>query len=358
MAKLQYKLGTTSVILRVKIQDSTSTTGAGKTGLTFSSAGLIVSTIADNEATATAYTAAGSTTETITTLGTFAAPTATKCRFKEIDATNHPGLYEIQIADARWATASARSIIISVQVTGGVPIDAEVQLSATDPNDGVRAGLTSLPNAAFGTTNGFSCAVVNGGTAQAGAAGSITLAAGASATNSLYVGLQVSIQSGTGAGQSRTITAYVGATKVATVDANWATNPDNTSVYQVSVDRNPAMDANLATLSQSGTGTGQISLAAGLVTVGTNNDKAGYALTSGERTSVADALLDRDMSTGADSGSPTVRTVRQALRFLRNKWSVSGVTMTVTKEDDTAASWTTTVGTTPGANPITSSDPA
>jgi hypothetical protein len=36
-------------------------------------------------------------------------------------------------------------------------------------------------------------------------------------------------------------------------------------------------------------------------------------LTAGERTSVADALLDRDMSTGADNGSTTVRTVRQAL---------------------------------------------
>jgi hypothetical protein len=41
---------------------------------------------------------------------------------------------------------------------------------------------------------------------------------------------------------------------------------------------------------------------------------------------VADAILNRDMSTGTDSGSTTVRTVRQALRFLRNKWSISGTT--------------------------------
>jgi hypothetical protein len=85
---------------------------------------------------------------------------------------------------------------------------------------------------------------------------------------------------------------------------------------------------------------------------------AAMTLTSGERTSVADALLDRDMSTGTDSGSATVRTVRQALRFLRNRWSTSGTTATVYKEDDTTASWTTTLGTTAGANPITSSDPA
>lgn len=72
----------------------------------------------------------------------------------------------------------------------------------------------------------------------------------------------------------------------------------------------------------------------------------------------ADALLDRDMSAGTDSGSPTVRTVRQALRFLRNKWSISGTTLTVTKEDDATASWTSTVSTTVGADPVTGNDPA
>jgi len=73
---------------------------------------------------------------------------------------------------------------------------------------------------------------------------------------------------------------------------------------------------------------------------------------------IADTLLDRDMSTGTDSGSSTVRTVRQALRFLRNKWSISGTTLTVTKENDTTASWTAQVAGTAGADPITSSDPA
>ncbi len=72
----------------------------------------------------------------------------------------------------------------------------------------------------------------------------------------------------------------------------------------------------------------------------------------------ADALLDRDMSTGTDSGSPTVRTARQALRFLRNKWAVVAGTLTVRKEDDTTASWTAAVTGTAGADPVTSVDPA
>ena len=72
----------------------------------------------------------------------------------------------------------------------------------------------------------------------------------------------------------------------------------------------------------------------------------------------ADALLNRDMNTGTDSGSPTVRTPRQALRFLRNKWTLSGTTLIVKKEDDITDSWTGIVTTTAGADPITGSDPA
>lgn len=129
-----FKNSQTSVVLRVKLLDSTVSTGAGKTGLTFSSSGLIISTITDVDATATAYTQAGSTIETITTLGTFAAPTATKCRFKEVDATNHPGIYEIQIADARFAIANAKSIIVSWSgVTGLAQGDIHIPLQVLDP---------------------------------------------------------------------------------------------------------------------------------------------------------------------------------------------------------------------------------
>jgi hypothetical protein len=71
------------------------------------------------------------------------------------------------------------------------------------------------------------------GTAQGGAAGTITLRSGASSTDDYYNGAVVHIRSGTGAGQSRKITDYTGSTRVATVDSNWITNPDNTSVYIV-----------------------------------------------------------------------------------------------------------------------------
>jgi len=74
------------------------------------------------------------------------------------------------------------------------------------------------------------------GTSQAGDATTITLAATASATNDIYNGFFCRIISGTGSGQTRTITGYVGATKVATVSAgatDWSPTPDGTSVYVV-----------------------------------------------------------------------------------------------------------------------------
>lgn len=132
MAKVTIDRGTTSNILRVFLQDTESATGAGKTGLTEASSGLIISTIANNESSATTYTSAASNVETITTLGTYAAPTAGKVRFKQVDATNFPGVYEIQIADARFAVASSKSLLVSIQATGIAPVLAEIQLDQSD----------------------------------------------------------------------------------------------------------------------------------------------------------------------------------------------------------------------------------
>lgn len=68
----------------------------------------------------------------------------------------------------------------------------------------------------------------------------------------------------------------------------------------------------------------------------------------------ADALLKRDWT--AVTGE-AARSVLNALRFLRNKWSISGGTLTVTEEDDTTTAWTGTV-TTAAGNPTTQIDPS
>lgn len=75
--------------------------------------------------------------------------------------------------------------------------------------------------------------VVDNGTAQAGAAGTITLASTASTTNDIYAGDRIIIVDGTGAGEHGIIVSYVGSTRVATMSQNWVITPDNTSVYEV-----------------------------------------------------------------------------------------------------------------------------
>jgi hypothetical protein len=72
------------------------------------------------------------------------------------------------------------------------------------------------------------------GTAQAGSAGSITLASGASSTNDYYNGMVISLTGGTGDGSKGIITDYVGSTKVATVQKSTAAfTPDGTSTYSI-----------------------------------------------------------------------------------------------------------------------------
>lgn len=71
------------------------------------------------------------------------------------------------------------------------------------------------------------------GTATAGASTAITLASTASSVNDYYANMTIVIISGTGALQTRRITAYNGTTKVATVSSAWATNPASGSVYTI-----------------------------------------------------------------------------------------------------------------------------
>lgn len=71
------------------------------------------------------------------------------------------------------------------------------------------------------------------GTAQAGGANTITLAAGASAIDNAYRGLYLTTTGGTGSGQAGVVVAYNGTTKVATMMDAWTTPPDATTQYSI-----------------------------------------------------------------------------------------------------------------------------
>ncbi len=75
--------------------------------------------------------------------------------------------------------------------------------------------------------------VLASGTAQAGAAGTITLASGDAAANDEYNYLAIEIVDGTGAGQVRWVYDYVNSTKIASITPDWTTNPSSDSVYRI-----------------------------------------------------------------------------------------------------------------------------
>lgn len=101
-----------------------------------------------------------------------------------------------------------------------------------DANDSLEA-IRNRGDAAWTTGSGSGLTPLASGTAQGGTASTVQLAAGETFANDELNGNVVKITSGTGAGQARVITDYVGATDTATVYPNWTTNPDNTSVYEV-----------------------------------------------------------------------------------------------------------------------------
>lgn len=119
------------------------------------------------------------------------------------------------------------SAILADTGTDGVAISASTINSIADQvwdeatADHVAAG-------SFGSR----LSIIRSNTAQAGASTTITLDASASATNDFYNDTQISIVSGTGAGQTRFITDYDGSTKVATV-STWAVNPSSDSVFVI-----------------------------------------------------------------------------------------------------------------------------
>lgn len=110
-------------------------------------------------------------------------------------------------------------------------IDTTLKTITIDVSRTVSAG-----DVIFETTASSSSPLVKAnltGTATAGASSTITLPTGFSVTDDAYNNLDIMITSGTGAGQRRTISDYVGSTKVATVSSSWTTTPDSTSVFVV-----------------------------------------------------------------------------------------------------------------------------
>lgn len=121
--KLNLTGGSTSITLLVFIQDSSSATGAGLTGLVFNSAGL------------TAYYARpGAATAAITLATQTVNGAYSSGGFVEVDATNMPGVYRFDIPDAAIAAGVTSVVAMLKGAANMAPLLLEIQLTPAPAN--------------------------------------------------------------------------------------------------------------------------------------------------------------------------------------------------------------------------------
>lgn len=151
--KLLVKKGTTSKRIFIFVLDSSKTDGSGLAGLTNASSGLkwYYAREDDGNAGGTSVTPASAT------LGTF-----TSSGFKEKDATNMPGVYELGIPNAALATGSDTVVMILRGVTNMAPVLVEIQLVNFDPADGAGLGLSRIDAAVSAVVALLPTALVGG----------------------------------------------------------------------------------------------------------------------------------------------------------------------------------------------------
>lgn len=141
--KMQVLAGATSQSILVFIQDSSSTTGGGKTGLAYNTSSLVCY-YAKPGANSVSVSLA---TQTVT--GAFSSG-----GFVEVDSTNMPGIYRLDIPDA--AISAVGTVVFMLKGASGMaPLPLEIQCVAYNPADSVRLGLTALPNAAAAANGGL-----------------------------------------------------------------------------------------------------------------------------------------------------------------------------------------------------------
>ena len=155
--------GLTSQTIDVFIQDTSSTIGAGLTGLTFNTAGFKDGVYYRKGATGTATKI---TLATQTVGGAWASG-----GFVEIDATNMPGMYRFDLPNAMVDTTGFVTLIFRAGTNVcPTPLRIDCRALPTDAKaiNGVSTSNVTTVSACIGTTSSFS------GTSLSGSVGSVT----------------------------------------------------------------------------------------------------------------------------------------------------------------------------------------
>lgn len=155
------KKAATSQRLQIFIQDSSSPIGAGLTGLVFNSASLVWYYFKDGASSAVQVTLATATLGTWTSGG-----------FKEIDATNMPGFYEIGIPDAAISTGT-ECVMMLKGATNMVATPITIQMNAFDLDSATVTVGTNNDKTGYSLSQAFptnfsSLAITAGGAVTVG----------------------------------------------------------------------------------------------------------------------------------------------------------------------------------------------
>lgn len=261
--KLQVKKGSTDVTLIVFIQDSTSTTGAGKTGLAWNTGSLVCYYARPRVASAQLSLA----TQTVTGAHSDGG-------FVEIDSTNLPGFYRLDLSDAVVATGVDSVAVMLKGATGMAPTPLEIMLVAYDPQDSAGLGLSRIDATVGSRATQTSVDTVDDfldTEIAAIKAKTDNLPASPAATGDIPSA--ATIATTVWANATRTLTSF--GTLVSDI---WANATRTLSAFGFSV------------------------------TVGTNNDKTDYVLSTAGVNAVADQIWDE-----ATSGHQTAGTTGKAL---------------------------------------------
>ena len=135
MAKLSLLAGTTSKTLKIFVLDSSKTTGAGLTGLTYSTVSALY--VREGDSTDTAFTPVTATQGAWTSKGFVA-------------TSSGVGLYEVGIPNAALASGAKSVIIMYYGATNMVPTVIEIELTAVDNQNANSYGLAYLTGDSYG----------------------------------------------------------------------------------------------------------------------------------------------------------------------------------------------------------------
>lgn len=289
----------------------------------------------------------------------------------EVDATNMPGVYQLLLdEDMTIGTGNdSEEMVFHITQAAMAPVTRVIELYRPKITAGYTLGVGSDGDLLEVNTLTGHTAQTGDSYARLGAPAGASISADIATVDTVVDGIQTDLSNGTdGLGAIKTAVDAV-PTAAANADAVWdEAQIDHvgagtfgevaTEVASILTDTGTTLPATLTTiegkvdtvdtvvdgiqtdLSNGTDGLGAIKTAVDAVPTATEN---------------ADALLNRDMSAVSDT---TSRSPLNALRFLRNKWSISGSTLTVTKEDDATSAWTSTLTSDAGADPVTGSDPA